>query len=138
MPERHHLQPGELCLPLVQYRFILNQLITFLKNYHLTSVWFFRWHDVECKSSAQFFNLNANIGVVPDSATSSSAGRLTSGQSAIKTSGSGSFGSGIQISASAAAASSSFGGVGLTASASSGSSTFAGGVKKQANAGYNY
>lgn len=102
-----------------------------------------RWHDVECGSSAQFFNLNANIGVVPES-----AGGSLSGQSAntIKTTSGGKT-TGIQISASAGAASSSFGGsassafggASLSASASASSSSFSGskqaGGSKQA---YNY
>ena len=118
-----------------------------------------RWHDVECGSSAQFFNLNAAIGVVPESAAGSQFSQ-SGNANAIKTTsgGSGSSGgsriTGIQISASAGAASSSFGGstnsafggASISASASASSSTFAAGNKqaggsKQASGskqGYNY
>lgn len=92
----------------------MNQIISLylLSFYKKTN----RWHDVECASSQQFFNLNANIGVVPES-----AGKATSGAA--------SSGSGIQISASAGASSSSSGGRGVSASASASSSTFAAGNK---------
>ncbi|XP_057371659.1 integumentary mucin C.1-like [Daphnia carinata] len=75
------------------------------------------WHDVECASSQQFFNLNANIGIVPESAGKVSTGAASSA-------------SGIQISASAGASSTSFGGRGVSAAASASSATFAAGNKQ--------
>ncbi|XP_045024759.1 mucin-2 [Daphnia magna] len=75
------------------------------------------WHDVECATSQQFFNLNANIGIVPES-----AGKVTTGAA--------SSASGIQISASAGASSSSSGGRGVSAAASASSATFAAGNKQ--------